>query len=268
MNYESLLKILISNPKLTRNAILHYFSLLYLAINNPYPSSAYLATKTTSKELEEKGLLVGNISPLNDLLTKEGLIKRLEGQSRSVYILGEKHKIQTMAGEMVTNVWYFERANGEEIVHQIKEVKSRAKTYNTEFKEVLDFYWDLFKKKYGVTPVVDIPKTRKQLKNILKQTKFQVFKACIPIFMDLEDDYLDNHKYPIHLIGYRMNLCKEKLNDKIIYYGMVGREDEFCKKYIAKVIKDKKLTVHQAFLDKRDGGIIAKQNNRQPNPKP
>jgi len=263
MDYQGLLKILIQNPKLTRNAILHYLTLLYLVINNPYPSDAYLATKATSKELEEKGLSVGGISKLNNLLTKEGLIKRLEGQSRSVYILGEKHKIKTMAGEMITDVWYFEKANGEEIVHKAKEAKSKAKTYNEEIREILDFYWDLFREKYGTTPVVDIPKTRLQLKNVLKQLPFRTFKACLPVFMELEDDYLINKKYPIHLIAYKINICRDELQNKIIYYGMGGRESEFYEKYINKVIKDKKLIRHQKWLDKRDGGIIAKQNKAQ-----
>lgn len=267
MNYSSLIKTLISNPKLTRNAVLHYLSLLYLVVDNPHPSGAYLATKVTSRELEEKGLSAGNVSPLNDILTKEGLIKRLEGQSRSVYILGEKHKIKTMAGEMTAEVWYFERANGEEIIRESKVKEVKAKTYNEEIKEFLDFYWDLFRKKYGTTPVVDFPKTRKQLKNLIKQMSFRVLKACLPVFMELEDDYLINKRYPIHLIFYRIDVCRDELQEKIIYYGMGGRENEFYEKYINKVIKDKKLNFHQDFLDKHDGGIIAKQNREQ-NPEP
>lgn len=257
---RQLLTTLINNPKLTRNAVLHYLSLLYLVVHNPHPSGAYLATKVTSKELEEKGLSVRNISGANNILTKEGLIKRLEGQSRSVYILGEKHKVQTMAGEMTTEVWYFEQTDGEEVVHEAKEAKSKAKTYNEEIREFLDFYWDLFRKKYGTTPVVDIPKTRLQLKNTMKQMSFRTLKACLPVFMELEDDYLINKKYPVHLISYRIDICRDELQDKVIYYGMGGRESEFYGKYINKVIKDKKLNIHKAFLDKRDGGIIEKQN--------
>ena len=260
MNLKGLLKTLNTNSKLTRNAITHYLSLLYLAINNPYPSDAYIATKVTSKELEKQGLLVGNISPLNDLLAKEGLIKRLEGQSRSVYILGEKHIVKTLSGKRVSEVWYFDSIENGEIKHKDKAVKSKAKTYNDEIKELMDFYWSLYHKKYEKTPVVDFPKTRLQLTNLFKQLSFREIKACLPIYMELDDDYLISNKYPLHIIAYRMDQCRNTLDEKIRYYEMIGKEDEFYKKYINKIIKDKKLTAHNEWLEKRDGGIIAKQN--------
>jgi len=265
MNQKNLLKVLNNNAKLTRPAIIHYLSLLCLAVSDPYPSDAYIATKVTSNELEKLGLLAGNVSPLNALLIKEGLIKRLEGQEQSVYILGEKHKVKTLAGDKVAQVWYFENG-GEEIKHDAKEKKSKAKTYNSEFKEILDFYWGLYEKKYGRKPLYS-PSVMQTTKKTLRQLPFRVVKACLIPYMELDDDYLENRKYPLEILGYKISKCRDELYDKMAYYEMTGKDDEFFEKYINKVIKDKKLTAHEEWLKDNNGGTIAKQN-RERHPKP
>ena len=259
MNIKSLIKTLNGNQRLTRNAILHYLSLLYLATVNPYGSDAYLATKVTEKELLSFGLLAGSISDLNDVLAKEGLIKKLEEQSLSIYILGEKHVVDTLSGKRIAEAWYFDQPEVEIIEHGEKVRASKAKTYNEEINEIIDFYYWLYNKKYKTLPAIDYSKTRKALKNVFKQFPFEMVKACIPIYLDLEDEYLQNRHYPLSWLLYKLVDCQIQLQEKIAYYGMQNKQEEFFERYIEKIIKDKKLTDHEDWLAKKDGGIIAKE---------
>jgi len=260
MNIRLLLKTLNQNGKLTRNATNHYLALLYLAHVNPYPSESYIATEVTEKDLKAQNLLAGSINDMNEVLTAQGLIKLMDGTQKNVYILGEKHKIGTLSGDRIAEVWFFEQDDVEITEHEIKTKVSKKKTYNPEFAELDNFYVCLVRDRYKHAPVTDYPKTRKIIIELFKHYPYKFLKACVPIYLELEDEFWGTKEYPLYGLKYKLADCRNKLDEKIRYYGFIDKQDEFLEKHIDKVIADKKLIDHEKWLTEHDGGIIQRQN--------
>src|SRR3990167_9917668 len=105
-------------------------------------------------------------------------------------------------------------------------------------KQILDFYFAIYKTKFKEEPTIVYKRDMERLKqDLLTYNNFSLdlIRACLLIYLDMnDDDWLDTNGYPLYIFPRNFHKCRNELKYKKKFYK--GTEEEFYKKYVEDTI--------------------------------
>src|SRR3990167_6458455 len=104
-------------------------------------------------------------------------------------------------------------------------------------KQILDSYHDIFLAKFKEKPIIIGGRDMKIIKDdLLNYNDFTLdfVKACLLIYLDMEDEWLEENGFPLYVFPRNIHKCRNELKYKKKFYK--GTEEEFYKKYVEDTI--------------------------------
>lgn len=109
---------------------------------------------------------------------------------------------------------------------------SSTKQSGATAKKILDFYHDIYVGKFKEKPIINGGRDMRALKEFFDYNDFSLdfFKACVILYLNLDNDWLEEQGYPMWSFPDRVHQCRKELDYK--YKHFKGTREEYYKKYI------------------------------------